>query len=589
LIKPNSKLIMKKNIQIIIAVLLSYQTLAQVEVPISYTKPAFLMIYKEPYKQITFEFVEDVKDYYSTMDMNDSVMVFKNENQYRKYDRDLKNYYKAIENEKEDEEKAKKEAEKALKEGKKPKEFKKKELTPPSLAIYLNDNHKILRTGLDLKVTYEEYRISKKVIVKYIIITTDLEANDDYTGVFERLDGEIATIDGRAVKLKEKTVLKGKEGKGFEGKTFTSFKDMMLGSIVNIKGVRYADGILIADKGEVWEDSEDDLDRQIKTSLKNSMKLSANEVTFSDSKFELIQNTAIQTYVSKIGRAMIPQYQKDLDRNHPARVDFNFYVVKDSSFNACAYPDGSIFIHSTLLEELENEAQLGAILGHEIAHVILKHSRKGFQNKKAVGAGSDILKKGADLFSKKQEQKTGKESFIDDAANLITAFGGPALVSKYGRDLENQADRNGLTYMANAGYDPREAAKVWKRLSTLTDNSQPNYYFGSNLFKSISKGVETIYASHPESVTRYKNLNKLLAQNTFEGKIEDRLIGKEEYAAFKKGLKRVLGGKEYDEPVEVAKPKEEIHKPLEVVAPTKVESTPSKPVPKPKAPVKKKN
>lgn len=542
------------------------------------------MGFKEPYKQINLDFEDDDNGYYSKMGVSDTLMVFRSKKEFARYESEVEKYEKAVE--KAAKEKA--EEEKALKDGKTKKESKNKKeilLAPPDKTLYLSENKKLLKPGFDVEVTYDEYRVSKQLIANRIVVLTDLDKKQTYEGVFERLDGDVATIDGRAAKFTDKAQIKGRKGRGFDGKIFTSFSDMMLGSIVEITGKVMMDGILLIEKGEVWENNEDDLDKQIKSSLKTTMKLSANEVSFGDSRFELVKNQAIQTYVSKIGRNLIPQYQKELDRNHPAKIDFNFYVIKDSTFNACAYPDGSIFVHSTLLEEIENEAQLAAILGHEIAHVTYEHSRKNFESNKKIKLGAEGVK----LLGTVVERQTNTSIPIADLSVVVASFGGKALSSKYSRDLENQADRNGLTYMINGGYDPREAARIWKRLSAMSDKSEPEYHFGSDLLRATAKGIETIYASHPESISRYKSLTRLLAQNVFDESFDNKIVGKAEYAAFKKGLKRVLKGKTYDEPVEVAKPKETSPKVEEAkTSDTKPTTSKANDKTKAKAPAKKK-
>ncbi len=531
---------------LVIFLLLTQLSLGQREVGITYTKPAFLMSFKEPFTQINLDFEDDSNGFYSKMEVGDSMLIFRSKKEYSKYENELAKYMKALEK---SAQKERSEQEKAIKQGKPIKESKSrnddtKGLKYPDLTTYLKTNRDLLKAGLDLDITYDEYRTTNKMIVRKIIITTDLDKKDDYEGVFERIDNDIAIIDGRGVRLKENTIIKGKVGKGFEGKSFTTFKDMMFGSIVNVKGRRQADGILLADEGEVWDNSEDEIDKRIKLSLKNTMKLSANEVSFGTNRFIFVKNPMIQNYVSKIGRNLIPQYQKELDKNHPAKVDFNFYVIQDSTFNACAYPDGSIFIHSALLEELDNEAQLAAIIGHEIAHVTNEHARKNFESGKKITAVNETVK----LFSSVLDKKTNTGIPLEDVSVLVASVGGQALSSKYNRNLESQADRNGLTYMINAGYDPREASKVWKRLALLADNTQPEYKGGANLQMALSKGIETIYASHPDAIVRYKSLNRLLSQNNIDEDIENKKIGKEEYLAFKKGLKRVLRGQHFEEP-----------------------------------------
>lgn len=172
-----------------------------------------------------------------------------------------------------------------------------------------------------------------------------------------------------------------------------------------------------------------------------------------------------------------PQYLQDLPESDPAKILFRFYVIDDPSFNAFAYPDGSVFVHTGLLETIENEAQLAAILGHEIAHVTHEHGLNKYRQAKGVETGKNVAKQTGKVmeklgnlnpFNKKKTVKVQVEELDVDETEEVTLegaidFGFELYSNMYSRELENQADRVGLFYMHQAGYDPREAPKIWAK------------------------------------------------------------------------------------------------------------------------------
>jgi predicted Zn-dependent protease len=139
--------------------------------------------------------------------------------------------------------------------------------------------------------------------------------------------------------------------------------------------------------------------------------------------YEIIANAEAQQYVGEVGRRLVPRYQHDMPEQAPTKIPFRFYLVKREEASAVALPNGVVLVYSGLFEVMENEAQLAAAIGHEIAHLT-------------------------------QEHRWQLEAKIPGAFDNV-----------YSRNFENQADRLGLRYMSDAGYDPREAARVWKLLT----------------------------------------------------------------------------------------------------------------------------
>ena len=127
---------------------------------------------------------------------------------------------------------------------------------------------------------------------------------------------------------------------------------------------------------------------------------------------------------------------------------------------------GMIVIHSDVFRVLENEAQFAAVLAHEIAHATQEHTFRKMQHntkrRTALRIGS-LVAAGMGYYS------------ISRVLDMFRI----AMVQGYGRTLENQSDRLALQYMADAGYDIREAPRVWK-LVAKTEGDGPTFYWSSH-------------------------------------------------------------------------------------------------------------
>lgn len=564
---------------------------AQSEVPVNLTKSTYIVEYKAPHKVLHVNIEDDFNDYYSLIQMTDSVLVFFDKGERRDYIRAFEKHEKEVQREQERKQKAQAKGQ-TEKDG--------KAIAPVDKSIYIK-NKEFLKPGLEVEVLFSEYRYSKKFIIQEITILTDLKGTGSLTGTYEQLDGEIATVDGQAVKLKEGVFLVG--DKGYKGKKFSSFKDMEKGMEMRLRGKRQPDGTMLIESGTVEPDEFTETDHKIVQTLKLTKKLSsdAGEVSFGNAKYKLLKDEMINAYVNRLGKKLVPDHIKKLPKDHPAYVDFNFYVVIDTTFNACAYPDGSVYVHTQLLNEINNEAQLASVLGHEIAHVTYRHGRQEYKRNQTIGLATASLKAAGSLAT-----AYGIEA--GEIATFAAAFGGGPLSSSYSRELENQADRIGLNYLFEAGYDPREAPKLWDRLRTknpdlptksfaerlitqvpttalsLADNNgKPTAKQLLELAPVFSKSIESIYASHPSAGKRYKNLNSVIIRNYQGAELDSLAKGDAEYRVIRKRLQRLVKGLSADDDNELAT------KPGEAGS----LKTTSKPVrtlksSKPKTPVKKK-
>ena len=216
------------------------------------------------------------------------------------------------------------------------------------------------------------------------------------------------------------------------------------------EGVRDpASGVILANSVEFarneFEKGEQDLWLRSLTRLRSADPVSKpgergdlGELSVPDiGKFKLVPNEEVQEYVTKVGKSLIPMYALAIAKTDPLRFRFQFYVVVNNEPNAFALPNGIFVIYSGLFALLENEAQLAALIGHEMAHVFQEHQWRAIKDRKTLPTAS-------------------------------TSLTAAVMRSGYTPEQENQADRAGLEYMVNAGYDPREAPKVWTAIARGT-------------------------------------------------------------------------------------------------------------------------
>ena len=174
------------------------------------------------------------------------------------------------------------------------------------------------------------------------------------------------------------------------------------------------------------------------------------------------------------------------------RIDFRIAVVENPLLNAFAMPNGRIYLHTGILARIENEAQLATLLGHEMAHSINRHAilqRRGLKNNTAFLAtlGSTVGGMGA------------MGSFV----TLLGALGTVAAVTGYSKELEAEADLEGFRAMVAAGYDSREAPKLFAHLKNELeeDDRDEPFFFGT----------------HPRLKERISSFSRLLTEKMAGG------------------------------------------------------------------------
>jgi predicted Zn-dependent protease len=182
---------------------------------------------------------------------------------------------------------------------------------------------------------------------------------------------------------------------------------------------------------------------------------------------------AVQQYLSEQGKSsLIDGYQ------------WEFNLVNNPEANAWCLPGGKIVIYSGILPLIGSDAELAVVMGHEIAHAVLKHGNERMSQQLVVqygGAALSVL-----LSSKPQET----QQLFNTAFGLSSTLG----VLAFSRTQENEGDESGLYYMSVAKYDPNSAVTFWQKMQAQGGNSN----------------VPVLLSTHPSDESRIDHIKSLL-------------------------------------------------------------------------------
>ncbi|MFG0275161.1 MAG: M48 family metalloprotease, partial [Phycisphaerales bacterium] len=162
-------------------------------------------------------------------------------------------------------------------------------------------------------------------------------------------------------------------------------------------------------------------------------------------------------YVSEIGMAMARRTEADFPD-----LPWEFTLLNSDVINAFALPGGKVFITRGLVQKMDNEAQMAAVLGHEVAHVTARHANE--QISKQIGVGIVVV--GASVAAGQSDS-----DLIKYGVPVVVGAAGTGFILKFGRDDELEADRLGMRYIAEAGYDPAAMIDVMRILDEASGGS----------------------------------------------------------------------------------------------------------------------
>jgi len=228
---------------------------------------------------------------------------------------------------------------------------------------------------------------------------------------------------------------------------------------------------------------------QIYENVKRKTKLS-------DDKKQLEE---IKEIGSRIEEA-VSLYFDSINKKDPT---YNFqweYILIDNDKikNAWCMPGGKIAVYTGILKISKNKHGLAAIMGHEIAHAVAKHSIERASRALLLNVGTQI----ADIASGGAISRTRRATGVD-VAGMLRTFG---IDNPFGRKQETEADYLGLIFSSLAGYDIRESVKVWERMKEAHKGQETPEWMSTH--PSSARRIEALRNWIPEIIIEYPPIKK---------------------------------------------------------------------------------
>ncbi|MDF1543906.1 MAG: M48 family metallopeptidase [bacterium] len=180
-----------------------------------------------------------------------------------------------------------------------------------------------------------------------------------------------------------------------------------------------------------------------------------------------------QMYLNEIGQKIVAV----CDRQD---IEYHFTVIESDQLNAFAAPGGYIYFYTGLIKEMHNEAELAAVVAHEISHVVGRHGIRRLQTALGVAAALELI--------------AGDSESGAVLATAVNVGMGLLLFPNYSRNNEREADEFGMHYMIKAGYDPNAMVTMFDILAEKGGSA-------SNVFEKLA-------SSHPDTQERISNAQK---------------------------------------------------------------------------------
>ena len=223
-----------------------------------------------------------------------------------------------------------------------------------------------------------------------------------------------------------------------------------------------------------------------------------------NAQLPIVTDPEISDYIQTLGKSIASKTSR-------ADLDWHFYVVNTKQVNAFALPGGFIYVNRGLIESAERLDELTGTMGHEIGHVIERHSVKQMQSAQKANVGIAVV-------------CTLTSICHSGLAQAAVQVGGTALFAKYSRVDELQADSEGVVNVTRAGYDPQGIPDLFQVLLKEREY-QPNI-------------VDGWFATHPLEESRINRANALIAQLPLD-RSERLIVDTPEFRAFKRRVSQL--------------------------------------------------
>lgn len=214
-----------------------------------------------------------------------------------------------------------------------------------------------------------------------------------------------------------------------------------------------------------------------KYKVQDDVKLGNDAAREADRQFPPLNDQETAIYVSRIGERLVAAIPEQLRQ---PQFDYRFKVINARDLNAFALPGGPMYVNRGMVEAARDEGEIAGVMAHEISHVALRHATA--QATKNSSAGNTLRTLGLIL---------GGAVVGGQAGAQLGAIAAQGFMLKYSREYESQADTLGAQIMADAGYDPRDLANVFRTIEQQSNGGGPQWL-----------------SSHPNPGNRYQAINR---------------------------------------------------------------------------------
>lgn len=213
-------------------------------------------------------------------------------------------------------------------------------------------------------------------------------------------------------------------------------------------------------------------------STQQEAQLGAEYATQINQQLPIVRDAAVNYYINQLGNSIA-------QRVDPHGFTYRFFVVNAPEVNAFALPGGYIYINRGLIERADNLAELAGVLGHEIGHVVERHSAE--QISKAQGANTLA----ALVYGVLLNRQPGTLEQVG------LQVGGSAVFAGFSREAEREADRVAVDYMLRSGINPQGIPSFHQELLAERQRSPSR--------------LEQFFSTHPLSEERVQNTRQVIA------------------------------------------------------------------------------
>jgi Zn-dependent protease with chaperone function len=301
------------------------------------------------------------------------------------------------------------------------------------------------------------------------------------SGYAEFRKGDTLIVDGQRVVAGS--------GAKVTGPKVSSLSSIPLGYEVRVEGARDSSGTVIAKTVAAQPNGSDDTEKQVLAASDQAEK------TWVDAKMMFEPGDSGKN--TKIGDILesgpyVDRARKIIDKLRPSYVPasaLRVRAVKTDEWNASAMANGAVWVFTGLMDSMDDD-EMALVLGHELTHYTHEHIRRSVSK----SSFTQMLGAGATLAIGQIHSGIGQQ-----AASLGGQLGLSALMSGYSRTFEDEADRVGLRYAYEAGYDPNKGVELWKNFKAK--------------YGETDKVTNFFTGDHSRPTDRIKNIQRQLKLN----------------------------------------------------------------------------